>query len=260
MQYLWLAVIGLLGHFLYGMTHKGRRPNIKYKSWFGNSFADFGGDSKVSDIKIPEFKPDEFYQKSQNLLFPLGSDLLKGIIPEYYADIGKAGGTDFEKMLDLTTRDITTSVNEGLAKRNLGRGGLGLSIASKAVADATTKLRWSDFQRAIAGKEGLLTTGLNTMAGVRSGALSNQGQTNEFSLGATKLSLEQAQYEDEQAAQENAMWGQLLKAGISAAATIATGGAAAPVVAAGYMGSAAPTAGMGLNSWNASTIDFSRFG
>jgi len=226
------------------------------KSERGDIFG--GGDSNVSDVTIPSWEADPYYKQSQDVLFPFSSDLLKGITPEYYKSIGETGSPEFEKMLGLTNRDITRSVSESLAKRGLGRGGLGASITSKAVADTTTKLRWNDFLRAITGKEFLLTAGSNIMSGVRSGALSNQQMLNQFALRKTELELKKAEMEDVAESSENSMWESLLKAGIKAAASIMSGGTAAPVI--GALGAAGGMeSGMGLNSWNASTIDTSGF-
>ncbi len=189
----------------------------------------------IGDIKIPVWEEDPYYKKTQDVLFPFGSGLLEGNVPDYYKTIGQVGSPEFENMLRLTQTDTANAVNNNLIRRNIGRGGLGASIAAKANADTGTRLRWSDFQRAIQGKEFLLNIGKDTLTGVRSSALNITGMKNNFNQQNFQNEFGLFKYEDtvkrEEEASESAMWQNLLKAGISAAAIIASGGLAAPAVA-----------------------------
>ncbi len=206
-------------------------------SFFSDLFG--GGDSEVSKVELPTWEQDPLYQSSQDILFPFASDLLKGIVPDYYKAIGETGSSEFENMLGLVNRDTSKAVNENLAKRGISRGGLGASIAAKSAADVNTKLRWSDFERALTGKQSLLNLGVNTMSGVRDSALNITGMKNNFNLSNFDNSFKKAETLDTQQAQTDAMWGELLKSGISAAGMLATGGGSAL----GSLGSAASSGG-----------------
>ena len=176
------------------------------------------------NIALPDFFQDPLYQESQDVLFPLGKDILSGNIPDYYAPIGEYGGTELENLLALTNRDVTSAVNENMTRRNISRSGVGTSAIAKAVADSSTQLRWSDYSRALEGRESLLNTGLETVSGVRSSALDLTGQKNQFELSRSNLELQQAitnaQLEAEEKANKNDMWSDILSSGIGAISSL----------------------------------------
>ena len=145
-------------------------------------------------VNIPDFYNDPLYQQSQGVLFPFGTNMLSGNLPDYYKPIGETGGTEFNNMLALMNRDTTTAVNENMTRRNISRGGLGANIIAKAVADNSTKLRWEDYSRALTGKQNLLNLGLNTVSNVGSNALNYMGQKNNFNMSAAGLQFDASKF------------------------------------------------------------------
>ena len=135
---------------------------------------------------MPEFYEDPYYGKTQDFLFPYGTNILKGDIPEYYKGIGESGGKEFEDMLGLTKRDVTRGVTEDFARRKV-RGARGTDVIARAMGDIGKTLRWEDYSRALKGKEFLFTQGRGITEGVRSSALENQRQRNQYALGITGM-------------------------------------------------------------------------
>lgn len=179
-------------------------------------FGDGGGGS-VGDINLPDWEEDPLYKKSQESLDVFGQDLLGGKLPDFYSTLGKTNTPEFQNILALINRDTSKAVNENLVRRNISRSGVGLSTTAKAVADASTKLRWEDFLRANNEKAGLLNTGLNTVSGVRNSALDWTNSKNAFNLNKVKIALGQAEAIDAQAAAKDAAWGDILGSSIGAA-------------------------------------------
>jgi len=175
-------------------------------------------------IDLPSFYEDPYYKKTQDYLYPFGTNMLAGNVPDYYKPIGEWGGTELENLLGLTRRDVTNAVNENLTRRNISRGGLGASVIAKTMADTTTKARWDDYMRAIQGRQYLLGMGLNTVQGVGSSALNFMGQKNQFELNKAGLASDIEKYnaaiEAQRKAQQDAMWSQILSSAIGAAGTI----------------------------------------
>jgi len=185
-------------------------------------------------VNLPEFATDKYYQPSQDLSFGMGSDILKGKLPEWMEGLGETGSKQFKDMLAMVNRDTATAVNENLVRRNI-KGGVGLSSIAKATADAGTKLSWADYTKASGEKQDLLKTGLTTTAGVTSAGLTHSGQKNQYEMGGAQLRLSadkfnaEQQRKDDEAAQakknsKNALWGKIISAGIGAAGTILSGG------------------------------------
>jgi hypothetical protein len=167
---------------------------------YAASKASTGEKSEANRFEVP-FYEDPYYQKSQDILFPFGSDLLKGgeSIPEYFRGIGEAGGPEFEAMLAKTTKDITTKVNEDLARRKV-KGPLGAGLIAKQVSDTTAPLRYSDFLRSLEGKQTLMNTGLNTVSDVRNSALNWTQMKNNFNMGVAQTNYQADLYNKQLAA------------------------------------------------------------
>lgn len=141
----------------------------------------FGGESEENvDIARPEYYEDPDYRETQDFLKTFGMDILKGDIPEYYAPIGETGGESFEKMLGLTTRDITQSATEALAKGGRARGGQLAATIAPAVADTSIKARFQDYLRSLEGKGFLLQTGTGITERVRAAGQTEGQLRNAF--------------------------------------------------------------------------------
>jgi hypothetical protein len=198
----------------------------------------------MANLKLPDWFEDPLYQKSQDLSFGMGKDILSGNLPEWMQGLGKTGSPEFQNMLNLVNTKTAQAVAESNVRRNISRSGVGASSIAKATADATTTLSWQDYLKAAGEKQNLLTTGLNTMTGVRAGALDFTGQKNQFGMQGAELSLKADMFNEQQAEakkqQKNAMWGQILSSAIGAVGTIGGMMVGGPIGAAvgGSLGSA----------------------
>lgn len=173
-----------------------------------------GGDAPQINVELPEYQHDEYYGKTQPLLFDLGSNILSGNIPDYYKPIGEFGGQSFQDMIGEVVKNVTGATNTNLISRNLGRGGIGASAIARNLTSGISNLAWSDFMRAMQGRSSLLTTGINTVSGVRGAGLEKEGMLNKFELAKKDLELNiaktNAALEQEAEEQGNAMFSDIL--------------------------------------------------
>lgn len=142
---------------------------------------------KKEKIEAPKWQPDPYYGKSQDALYGTASGLLNGTPNSYYSPIGEWGGKALEDIIGLGSRDISNSVESSLASKGMARSGLSAEAIGSKVGDMSTKLRWEDYNRALTGRQNLLQFGLNSMSGVRSGALQNQDMMNQYDMNASKM-------------------------------------------------------------------------
>lgn len=161
---------------------------------------------------IPEFYTDPYFSTSQATLLPFYSDILKGDIPEFYRPLTEYGGRELEDILGLLKRDVSTSVYEDLARRKV-RGVRGADIISRAMGDISTKTRWSDYMRALEGRQFLLGLGTKGLEGVRSAGLEYGGQKNIFDLKTYEM-------EEAKKAEEAAMWSDILSSTMQGGASM----------------------------------------
>jgi hypothetical protein len=230
--------------YLYAEHNHSIRSDLHGNIYGGGCF---GGDDEPEKIAvdIPDFYTDKYYTSSQETLLPFASSLLQGNIPDYYKGIGEYGGAELESILGLVNRDTTKAVNENLVRRGISRSGVGASSIAKATADASTNLRWSDYQRALTGRQNLLNLGVNTMSGVGTSGLNYGNSLNQYSLNKAGIETDIAktnyQIEANKKAQEDAMWASILSSTI---------GAAGSVVGMGMLGSALGSTTSGAGALN----------
>lgn len=201
--------------------------------FFGRGKKKSGGAPVLPEIDLPDWFQDEYYPKTQEDLYGLGSGLLKGEVPEYYAPIGEMGGDLFEDVISMISRDTVNSVEESAVRRNAGRSGAVNSAIAKAVSDKTVPLRWNDYLRAIQGREGLLRTGIGLEEGVRGAGLVNQSQRNAFNwdIYNAKVNERNTRYgiAANEYANKNAMTSDIIESLLSTAGTLGSGSRAASV-------------------------------
>lgn len=183
-----------------------------------------GGEGGDSGISRPKFYEDPDYRKAQDALSGLGLGLLKGEVPSYYSAIGQTGSPEFENMLSLTNRDITQSAAEAMAKSGRARGGALPAVTAGAITDAATKARYSDYNRALAGKESLLKLGTGVTEGVRGSGQLQGSRVNEFNWKDYQAQVDERAYQDAKKAQEDAALGQMIGTIASIGLGAATGG------------------------------------
>ena len=186
------------------------------------------------NLNLPEFKTDPYYTKAQDLSYTTGEGILSGKLPEFYQGLGQTGSKEFQDMLALVNRNTATAVNENLVRRNISRSGVGAASIAKQAADTSATLSWQDYLKASGEKQSLLGTGLETISGVRGAGLQYAGQENQFGMQGAQLQLQADQFnenlrleeqkrEDEKKASKNAMWTQILSAGIGGLGTLVGG-------------------------------------
>lgn len=153
-----------------------------------------GGAGNLEDVQswldqyLPNWQEDPYYKKTQDQLYSQGTDLMSGNIPEYYKPIGEYGSKEFEDLMRLVERDTTRNVQETAARRGQTGGNVDTAVA-KAVADARAPLAYQDMVRALSGREMFLKTGDALVSDVRQGALTNQGQQNQFNISRAGIAL-----------------------------------------------------------------------
>ncbi len=171
-------------------------------------------------INLPSYFESPDFRRSQDILSPVGEQLLTGDIPEFLSPISQAGSPEFEKMLALLTRDVKTGVTEDLARRGT-RGARGADITGRAVGDVSTKLRYQDLLRSLKGREFLFGQGRGITEGVRGAGLTEGGQRNVFGLQSAQLQYQSDEDERRREQEEENAWMDLLSTGIGAAGNIA---------------------------------------
>ena len=161
---------------------------------------------------FPEFYEDPYFAQSQEFLFPYGTDILKGDIPEYYRPIGEWGGAEFEDILGLATRDITKAGLETGARLKK-RGGRLLPSIAREVGEMSKKFRFEDYVRALKGREFLFAGGKGIAEGVRGAGLQMQEMKNVFGL-------KEYTAEETRRKEADALWREILTSGIGTLGTI----------------------------------------
>ena len=154
-----------------------------------------GAKSNLEGFEIPEFEENENFNEMQTVLKDLGVNLLKGDIPDFYKEIGQAGGKEFEKYLDLSKAEIGESVLESSAATGR-RGGSVQSITAEKVGEADTKARYANYLNAIQGKQYLLNKGTDLTTGVRTAASGRESRLNNYGLKAAGMDLDYRNAQD----------------------------------------------------------------
>lgn len=146
-----------------------------------------GGGGGGFDFEIPPFWEDPFYGMTQEELFGFGSEGLKGKFNDYYGLIGAIGGPEFEDFITNVRGDIGKSVSERVASSGTARSPVAAAAEAEAVGSVVPKLRYQNYLDAISGRKFLLGSSLDTLSGVRSGALSQEGLRNQYELSKAKI-------------------------------------------------------------------------
>lgn len=155
-----------------------------------------GGMAYIPDIELPEFQRPEKFDKIQNQLQGIATDIMNGTPSEYFAPIGEFGGKLFEDVISGITADVTRAAQASEVARGMGRGGVG--AVPEAVAKTVAPLRYEDYARAIAGRERLMGYGTDVLSNVRQAeaamsqlegqlGLQRAGMKSEYDLGKAGL-------------------------------------------------------------------------
>ncbi len=194
----------------------------------GSKYIGAGSGGLYGDMEIPEYYEDPDYRETQDYLKEFGMDITKGDIPDYYKGIGESGGEEFENMLGLTNRDITQSTSEALAKSGRARGGQLAASSAQAIGDSSVKARYEDYNRAMTGKQNLLTTGIGVTESARSAGQTEGSNVNAHNMGAYNAAITERNYqaiEQEKAdAATGSMIGTVVSTGLGAFSGYQSGG------------------------------------
>lgn len=175
-------------------------------------------------IKQPEYYTDPDYRETQDYLKKFGMGILDGNINDYYKPIGEMGGSQFESMLGLTTRDIHKNALEAGAKSGRARGGSLQASTAGAIADAAVKARYSDYGRALEGRRSLLNTGLDVTTGVRSAGQLEGARRNDFNWKDYDAKLTERNYQEQLRKERDEALGKMIGTIASVGLGVATGG------------------------------------
>lgn len=145
-------------------------------------------------LNLPNYAIDELYRPSQQSVYDISKGLVSGNVPSYYAPIGESGGTVFENMLAGIKSDISKSVTENLARRNI-TGVRGADLVARTMGKITPQLRYEDMLRGIEGRKGLLTTGMAGLESTGRSALELSSSMNQYNLNKAALELDDEQFE-----------------------------------------------------------------
>lgn len=203
--------------------------------------------SNQINVDIPAFVTDPKYTDAQNVLFPFGTNMLAGNVPDYYKSIGEYGGAELSNILGSVSKDITKAVDENLVRRNISRSGVGAEAVAGAVGSKSAELRWNDYLRAMEGKKYLLATGLDTVSNVRNSALDYGNSQNSYNMQKAGLQFNIATGNAQLKAQEAARSAQMWSSIIGAAGTVA-GFALGGPIGAGIGGSIAGGSSSGMST------------
>src|SRR3990167_1604172 len=191
----------------------------------------FGQEDDNEEPKLPvppDYFEDPDYRQTQDFLKQYGFNLLEGKPNDYYGEIGSYGGPEFEKMLGLSNRDIQQSAAEAAAKSGRGRGGFLPAMTAQTVADNTSKLRYADYLKAMAGRQYLFGEGRGITEGVRSAGQTEGSRRNAFNLDQYGINRQNTMFDinraDEAAGAQGEMFSNLFKIGAGAFAGGMTGG------------------------------------
>lgn len=157
----------------------------------------------TSTQQAPSFFADPFVEKSQNLLFPIAEGLAKGRFMDpndptvgFLNELVKLNPEATKAAVGLASRDIEDTrrrafqetINQLAANNQLESSVTANRLAdlekdfSSDISDVNTQFYLADVERTLGNIGGLFQTGLGVASDVRSGALANQDQRNQFEI------------------------------------------------------------------------------
>lgn len=159
----------------------------------------------------PPFTNDPNYTAEMSFLQPYSTGLLSGNnIPAFYQSIGQQNSPQFQSALAVSNKQIGTSAAEGAAMAGTGRGGQLPQVMAQQVGDNTAALTYQDFLNSNAGKQFLMGQGQMAANTVINGSLENQGQENNYNLGAYDATIGSDKFNIGQSQAASAATGQLI--------------------------------------------------
>lgn len=149
------------------------------------------GGRAVPQTALPEFITDPAFTRTQRQLEEFGGGVLRGQIPEVAAPLVDPFSPQAEAVLSRALGDVSTGVQESLARSGTARSGLAPAITARAQARLSEDFRFKGLQQALQGRENLLTRALGVTGDVAGRGLQFGEQQNIFNL--QRFQLEEAQ-------------------------------------------------------------------
>lgn len=143
----------------------------------------FGGSNTPSAPAAPTWNPDPLVNQTDNSMFNFGSNVLQGILPTQYQDLIQTNSPQFQTMLKNSNAQIQGAGLSTAAMNGNARSGAADAGITSAIASNTANLSYSDLLNTQLNQKAILGTGLNAIQSANTGALTNQGQQNNFNLG-----------------------------------------------------------------------------
>lgn len=203
--------------------------------------------SNMDGVNYPDWYEDPQYKTSQDFLSNYSQDLLTKGPNDYYKPIGEYGTPEFMDFIQQGNSKTMLGVDEALSRTGRARGGQGAAIAAQALGDKNANLMYSDYLRAMEGRQNFMNIGLNTQANVRDAAFNNQTARNNFNVGGAKFDFDKAVYGDQRDDAQSAQLGKILGTVAGGGIGFMLGGPAGAMAGAGMGGSLMGGSGGGGN-------------
>jgi hypothetical protein len=153
-----------------------------------------GSDDKsyTEDIKYPDYYSDPNFDSTQTFLNDYSKNLLQNGPVDYYKPLGEYGSPEFMDFMNQSNAATLKGIDEAGARTGRARGGRTGEIAAQALGDKNATLMYSDYLRAMNGRQTLMNTGLNTQFNVRDAGFNNQNSRNNFNVGGAEFNYRKA--------------------------------------------------------------------
>lgn len=146
---------------------------------------------------LPDFITDPTFKRTQKQLEEFGGSVLRGQIPEVAAPLVDPFSPQAEAVLSRALGDVSTGVQESLARSGTARSGLAPAVTARAQARLSEDFRFKGLQQALGGRQNLLAQALGVTGDVANRGLRFGEQENIFNLQRFELE-EQQRLEQEQ--------------------------------------------------------------
>jgi hypothetical protein len=139
--------------------------------------------NKPSQPAAPTFQTDPLVNQTDTELNNFGTNVLQGILPSSYQDLIQTDSPQFQSMLNSSNAQIQGSAMQTAAMNGNARSGAAGAGATQAIASNTANLSYTDLLNTQLNQKSILGAGIGAIQGAQSGALTNQGQENNFAAG-----------------------------------------------------------------------------
>lgn len=140
---------------------------------------------------LPNFITDPAFARTQGQLEEFGGGILRGQIPEVAAPLVDPFSPQAEAVLSRALGDVSTGVQESLARSGTARSGLAPAIIARQQGRVSEDFRFKGLQQALQGRQNLLGQALGVTGDVARRGLEFGRQENIFNLDRFRLAEQQ---------------------------------------------------------------------